>query len=77
MPPADPPPDLVNHPPHYTQGGVECIDAIRAALGEDGYRAFLRGQAVKYLWRGPYKANEKQDYEKARWYLEKLIDAAR
>ena len=26
--------DAVNHPAHYTQGGVECIDAIQAATGE-------------------------------------------
>ena len=23
--------DMVLHPSHYTQGGIECIDAIKAA----------------------------------------------
>ena len=23
--------DIVNHPVHYTQGGIECIDALKAA----------------------------------------------
>ena len=23
--------DMVNHPAHYTQGGIECIDALKAA----------------------------------------------
>ena len=23
--------DMVNHPPHYNQKGIECIDAIEAA----------------------------------------------
>ena len=23
--------DMVNHPSHYTQGGIECIDALKAA----------------------------------------------
>jgi len=66
--------DMVNHPPHYTQGGIECIDAIRAALGDDGFRAYCRGAAIKYLWRGPLKGAETQDYEKARWYLDRLIE---
>lgn len=70
----DPKPDSVNHPPHYTQGGVECIDAIEAALGPEGFAAYCRGAAIKYLWRGPHKGAEKQDYEKARWYLNRLLD---
>lgn len=66
--------DLVNHPPHYTQGGIECIDALKAALGDEGFRAYCRGAAIKYLWRGPHKGSETQDYEKARWYLNRLIE---
>ena len=65
--------DLVNHPPHYTQGGVECIQALKSALGPEGFRAYCRGSAIKYLWRGPHKGTEQQDYEKARWYLNQLI----
>jgi len=64
--------DPVNHPAHYTQGGVECVDAIAAALGPEGFRAFLRGQVLKYVWRGPHKGQEAQDYAKAAWYLERL-----
>jgi len=55
-------PDLVNHPPHYCQGGVECIDAIAAALGPVGYADFLRWQVLKYLWRARHKGSEQQDY---------------
>lgn len=65
--------DLINHPPHYTTGGVECIDAIAAALGSDGFRAFLRGQVIKYVWRATHKGAERQDYAKARWYLDRLL----
>nr|DAD75808.1 MAG TPA: nucelotide kinase [Siphoviridae sp. ct37J14] len=25
--------DMVNHPSHYTQGGIECIDALKAVYG--------------------------------------------
>jgi hypothetical protein len=65
-------PDLINHPPHYTQGGIECIDAIRAALGHDGFVAFLRGQVIKYQWRLGLKGAAAEDAGKARWYAARL-----
>ena len=64
--------DLVNHPPHYNQAGIECIEAIRAATG-DGYEYYLQGNIMKYLWRYRYK-NGTEDLEKAQWYLSKLIE---
>lgn len=63
--------DLVNHPDHYTQGGIECIDAIESALGKDGFKAFLAGQVMKYVWRYQHK-NGAEDIAKANWYLQKL-----
>lgn len=62
--------DMVNSPPHYNVSGVECIDALRAALG-DGFEFYLQGNVMKYLWRYRYK-NGKQDLEKAMWYLDAL-----
>ena len=62
--------DMVNKPPHYNQAGVECIDALRAALG-DGFEFYLQGNVMKYLWRYRYK-NGTQDLEKAMWYLDAL-----
>ena len=65
--------DPVNHPSHYTQGGIECIDAIEAACtGLDGQEGYLVGQVIKYIWRWKHK-NGLQDLEKAKWYLERLI----
>lgn len=64
--------DMVNRPPHYTQGGVECIDAIRAATSElNGFEGFCTGNAIKYLWRWKLK-NGVEDLEKAAWYMERL-----
>ena len=63
--------DMVNHPPHYNQYGVECIDALRAATGE-GFEYYLQGNVMKYLWRYRYK-NGIEDLKKANWYLELLI----
>ena len=66
--------DSVNHPAHYTAGGIECIDAIAAALTcqTDPMRAWLTGQVLKYMWRWPLK-NGLEDLKKARFYLDRLI----
>lgn len=63
--------DMVNHPPHY-QGKVECIDAIEAALGPDGFAAYCRGNAIKYSFRAGRKGPAGEDLAKARWYLERV-----
>jgi len=64
--------DMVNNPPHYNATGIECIDAIEAATG-DGFEYYLQGNIMKYLWRYRYK-NGNEDLNKAKWYLEKLIE---
>jgi hypothetical protein len=65
--------DAVNHPTHYTAGGIECIDAIKSAMtGLSGFEGYCTGNAIKYLWRWKRK-NGVQDLEKARWYLDRLI----
>ena len=62
--------DMVNHPPHYqSDSGIECIDAIRAALGSDGFIAYCRGNAMKYVWRE--KVNAAEDLRKAAFYLDR------
>ena len=66
--------DSVNRPAHYNQSGIECIDAIRAALGPEGFRNYCTGNALKYVWRHPYK-NGKEDVEKAIVYLTWLAEA--
>ena len=48
--------DMVNHPPHYNKEGIECIDAISAALGP-GMEFYLQGNIMKYLWRYRYKGS--------------------
>ena len=65
--------DNVNSPQHYTQGGIECIDALEASLGRDGFIGYLRGNIQKYLWRCEHKAKMLEDLRKAQWYLNRLI----
>ena len=64
--------DLVNHPPHYRQGDIECIDAIRASLGEEGFLSYCQGNACKYLWRWRHKGGL-QDLYKCEWYIAEMI----
>jgi hypothetical protein len=66
--------DPVN-PDHYKQGGVECIDAIKAALTPEQYIGFLRGTQIKYLWRAGRKDPILQDLKKAEWYMKKEMEA--
>ena len=63
--------DNVNHPPHYKQGEIECIDAIKSALG-DSFKFYLQGNALKYLWRHQHKDKIIEDLDKAIWYINKL-----
>lgn len=68
--------EKVNHPPHYTAGKVECIDALEAAtIGLQGIEAVCTANAIKYLWRWKYK-NGLEDLAKAKWYLNKLVEKA-
>ena len=63
----------VNHPNHYNHdGGVECIDALKSALGPEGFKGFCAGNVIKYTWRYPHK-NRIEDCKKAKWYLDTLI----
>ena len=67
-----PRPDVVNHPPHYTQGGVECIEAIKASMSKDEFLGYLKGNVIKYLWRYRLKGKASEDLKKAQFYLSRL-----
>lgn len=65
--------DNVNHPSHYTQGKVECIDALESAtIGKSGIEAVCVSNIVKYLWRYEEK-NGIEDVKKAQFYLNRLL----
>lgn len=65
--------EIVNHPPHYTTGKVECIDALEAAtVGLTGIEAVCTANAIKYLWRWKKKGGP-EDLKKARWYINRLL----
>lgn len=68
--------EMVNHPPHYNQGKFETIDIIEDIVAgyDDPVVAYLVGTTLKYLARAPFKNAEKQDLEKAEFYLKRAID---
>ena len=74
------PTDMVNQPAHYTQSAIEAIVYLEDSLG-DGFNYYLEGSLKKYLHRWRYKDPTKEgkirDLEKAKYYLEALIEDVR
>jgi hypothetical protein len=64
--------DNVNHPAHYGQGKIECIDYLEDFLTHEEFIGYLRGNIAKYLHRWRYK-NGMEDLKKSQWYLERLV----
>jgi len=67
-------PDMVNGPPHYRQGNIECITAIEAMLTKAEFDGYCKGNIVKYIWRENHKGRV-ESLKKARWYLNKLVES--
>lgn len=67
--------DMVNHPSHYCQGGIECIRAIEASMSPAGFQDYCKGNVMKYIWRWREK-NGVEDLKKASVYLNWMIESA-
>lgn len=67
-----PKPDMVNHPAHYTAGGIETIEYIRAKLSPEEYVGYLRGNIMKYTSRIGLKDDSVQEAAKIEWYSKEL-----
>ena len=65
--------DLVNKPPHYGDGKIECIDYMKDNMDTMMFMGYLEGNCKKYLHRYRYKGKPVEDLKKARWYLDRLI----
>jgi hypothetical protein len=64
--------DAIN-PSHYTDGGIETIDYLKAKMSTEEFHGFLRGNVLKYMSRAGKKDDVVQELEKAQWYLTRLI----
>ena len=62
--------DVVNHPAHYCDGGIETLDFIIAKKLD-----FFLGNVCKYISRAGKKdaTKELEDLKKARFYLDRKI----
>lgn len=65
--------ETVEHPQHYNQGNIECIDAMISAFGLETIY-FCKLNAFKYIWRAGNKGDAVEDLEKAAWYINKTIE---
>jgi len=65
-------PDSVNHPAHYTAGGIETIDFIEAKKLN-----YNLGNVIKYLTRADHKGSKLEDLRKAQWYLTREINSTK
>lgn len=54
-------------PSHYARER-ETIDTIRDVLGDEGFKAFCVGNAIKYFDRAGRKGDAQEDLKKADWY---------
>lgn len=68
----EPKADMVNRPPHYTVGGIEVIDFIKAKLTDEEFRGYLQGNILKYSSRVGFKGDAAEDVGKLIWYANKL-----
>lgn len=68
-------PDMVNHPPHYTYGGIETIDFIKAKLTPEEFKGYLKGNILKYGSRVGHKGDPAQDAGKLAWYASKYAES--
>lgn len=66
---------MVSHPDHYqSKHGLEVINVIEAFTADlKGIEATDTGNIIKYICRW-YNKNGLQDLEKAKWYLDHLIN---
>jgi hypothetical protein len=65
--------DMVNHPPHYTKGGMETIDIMEAKSTPEEFKGHLKLTALKYLTRAGHKESELQDAKKTQWYVNRWV----
>ena len=67
--------DDVNHPKHYNSYSFEVVDVIDEVV--PNYPASYSGHiqnAIKYIFRAPFKGTLKKDLKKAVWYLNHAIE---
>lgn len=62
--------DNVNHPSHYNEGKIECIEYIKDKFTDEELYGFCIGNAIKYITRAEHKGKKEEDLKKAIWYID-------
>lgn len=62
--------DNVNHPSHYNEGKIECIEYIKDKFTDEELYGFCIGNAIKYITRAEHKGKKEEDLRKAVWYID-------
>jgi hypothetical protein len=62
---------------HYALSGIECIEYIKERLTPEEFKGYCHGNLIKYQHRHNYKGKPVEDMEKAKYYLEKMLDTMR
>lgn len=60
----------VNHPSHYNEGKIECIEYIKDKFTDEELYGFCIGNAIKYITRAEHKGKKEEDLKKAIWYID-------
>lgn len=71
------PKEMVNHPQHYSNGNIECIDVMLQLYGKEAVLNFCLLNSFKYQWRCKMKNNCLEDLAKAKWYLDKYLEISK
>ena len=58
---------------HYLSKSVQPWEAMESWMSEEAFKGFIWGNVIKYIARWEDKGG-KQDLEKARHYLDKLLE---
>lgn len=67
--------DAVKRPSHYMlEDGTEVKNHIRSILGDEGFKSWAIGNAIKYVSRYKDKGKPIQDLKKAQENIQMVID---
>lgn len=69
--------DDIKKPDHYHKGGIDVIGYAERQFSVEEQRGFHRINAIKYVTRYRDKGTPLKDLNKAKFYIDKLIELER
>jgi len=59
---------------HYSVGGIEVLDVIKAKMTHEEFIGFLKGNIIKYLLRMDHRGDKQGDFKKMKSYISMLAE---